>query len=321
MDRNTIDWRGYIPAITTAFAADGSLDIATQRALCRWLAGEKMHGIIALGTQGEWFSLDATERRELLRVISQELKGRMTLIAGCSAYTAREVIANAAVAAELGYDGAMVTPPPYLCPTENETFEFYRAVSDGIDLPLCVYNWPPGTNVNMSRELLERICELDKVVAIKNSTAGFDMNHYLDVFFSLNDRVRVFGMPTNDLGISLTLNHGADGTMGAGAVLGREYPEYFEAIWAGDLERARRIGVRLDRVMSQLFNSDYTAKYGSTQGTFKALLNLQGLPGGHTRAPVSDLDDYGLERVRETLAELGRLADETPLKLSSGTTS
>jgi 4-hydroxy-tetrahydrodipicolinate synthase len=215
----------------------------------------------------------------------------------------------------------MVTPPPYVCPTETETLEFYRAVDASIDLPLCVYNWPPGTNVNMSRELLARLAALDKVVAIKNSTAGFDMNHFLDVFFSLNNRVRVFGMPTNELGISLTQHHGADGTMGAGAALGREHPEYFEAIWAGDLERARRLGTRLDSVMSDLFNPDYTAKHGSTQGTFKALLNLQGLPGGHTRPPVMDLDDHGLARVRETLIRLGRIGIEPARALNAGTTS
>ena len=321
MNRDSIDWQGYIPAITTAFDKKGALDPSAIRQLCQWLAGEKMHGVIALGTQGEWFSLNGRERRQVLQIVSEELKGRMTIIAGCSAFTATEVIANAGVASELGFDGVMVTPPPYACPTPTETFEFYRAIDAGIDLPLCVYNWPPGTNVNMPRELLERLASLDTVVAIKNSTAGFDMNHFLEVFFALNDRVRVFGMPTNELGISLMREHGADGTMGAGAVLGREYPEYFEAIWAGDLELARRLGARLDRVMSDLFNPDYTAKYGSTQGTFKALLNLQGLPGGHTRPPIMDLDEQGLARVRGTLLSLDRLGNEASELLTAGTTS
>ena len=308
MDRDSIDWRGYIPAITTPFDKNEALDIPALERLLRWLLQEQIHGIIALGTQGEWFSLDREERREVLRVVSRELKGRMTIIAGCNALTAREVILNAGIAAEYGFDGILVTPPPYVSPTEPEIYQFYRQVSEGVDLPVCVYNWPPGTNVNMSRALLEKIAGLAKVVAIKDSTAGFDMNHFLDVFFALNDRVRVLGMPTNKLGISLTLHHGADGTMGAGAVLGREHSEYFEAIWAGDINRAQHLGKRLDLIMSELFNPNYTAKYGSTQGTFKAALNLQGLPGGHTRAPVLDLDDDGLEKVQQTLVRLGRIA-------------
>jgi len=308
MDRNSIDWRGYIPAMTTPFDKHQALDVPALEKLLRWLLGEGIHGMMALGTQGEWFSLEREERREVLRVVSRELKGKMTIIAGCNALTARQVIDNAGIAAEYGFDGILVTPPPYAVPTEVEIFEFYRQVSDAVELPICVYNWPPGTNVNMSLALLKKISALDKVVAIKDSTAGFDMNHFLDVFFALNDRVRVLGIPTNELGIMLTLHGGADGTMGAGAILGREHAEFFEAIWAGDIGRAQLLGKRLDLIMSELFNPDYTARYGSSQGTFKALLNLQGLPGGHTRAPLMDLDDAGLEKVRQTLVRLGRLA-------------
>jgi len=308
MDRNSIDWRGYIPAITTPFDKSQKLDVLALEKLLRWLLQEGIHGMMALGTQGEWFSLQLEERREILRVVSRELKGRMTIIAGCNALTAREVIINAAIAAEYGFDGILVTPPPYATPTELEIYEFYRQVNDGVELPICVYNWPPGTNVKMSRPLLERISGLDKVVAIKDSTAGNDLNHFLDVFFSLNDQVRVFGIPTNQLGILLTLHHGADGTMGAGAVLGREHAEFFESIWAGDISRAEQVGQRLDLIMTDLFNPDYTAKYGSSQGTFKALLNLQGLPGGYTRAPLMDLDDHGLGKVRDVLVRLGRIA-------------
>lgn len=307
MDRNSIDWRGYIPAITTPFDRHQQLDVVALEKLLRWLLQEGIHGIIALGTQGEWFSITQDERREMLRVVSRELKGKMTIIAGCNAMTAREVIANAAFAEEYGFDGILVTPPPYVVPTEQEIYEFYKQVNEGVELPICIYNWPPGTNVNMSRALLERIVELDKVVAIKDSTAGFDLNHFMDVFLTLNSKVRVLGMPTNELGINLTLHQGADGTMGAGAVLGREHAEFFEAIWAGDIQRARQLGERLDMIMQDLFNPDYTAKYGSTQGTFKALLNLQGLPGGYTRAPVMDLDEYGVGKVREALQRLGKL--------------
>ena len=307
MDRDSINWRGYMPAMPTPFDKNQQLDIPALEKLMRWLLGEGIHGMMALGTQGEWFSLEREERREVLRTVSRELKGKMSIIAGCNALTAKQVIDNASIATEFGFDGILVTPPPYVVPTEAEIYEFYRQVSDAVDIPICVYNWPPGTNVLMSRALLEKIATLDKVVAIKDSTAGIDMNHFLDVFFSLNDRVRVLGIPTNELGILLTLHHGADGTMGAGAVLGREHAEFFEAIWAGDIPRARALGKRLDAIMEDLFNQDYTAKYGSSQGTFKALLNLQGLPGGYTRAPLMDLDDHGMDKVRQVLRKLGKI--------------
>jgi 4-hydroxy-tetrahydrodipicolinate synthase len=150
------------------------------------------------------------------------LSGKMPLIAGCSAYTSADVAANAKLAAEHGFDGILVTPPPYMVPTNREILGFYREVNAAVTLPICAYNWPPGTGIDMSLELLRSIAELSNVVAIKNSTA--DLRHFIDVFFALKDQVRVFGVPMNEVGIMLVHQHGADGTMGAGAVLGRSCP-------------------------------------------------------------------------------------------------
>jgi 4-hydroxy-tetrahydrodipicolinate synthase len=157
----------------------------------------------------------------------------------------------------------------------------------------------------MSLQLLRSLAELSNVVAIKNSTA--DLRHFIDVFFALKDQVRIFGVPMNEVGIMLVQQHGADGTMGAGAVLGRELPDYFNAIWAGDLPRARRLGERNDILMRSWFNADYTGRFGCSQGIFKAALNELGLPGGYPRRPLLPLEEHGLSVVRQTLISLGKL--------------
>lgn len=305
MDRHSVQWRGYIPAIMTPFTQRGELDLAGLERMTGWLLQEGMHGIIVGGTQGEWFSISPSERRDLLALVGGALRGKMTLIAGCSAYSSADVVAHARLAASSGFDGILVTPPPYMVPTEREILEFYREVSDAVELPICVYNWPPGTNIDMSLPLLEQIAELPKVVAIKHSTA--DQRHFLDVFFALNDKVHVFGMPLNELGILLAKHHGADGTMGAGAVLGRELPGFFDAIWADDLPRAREIGRRNELLMREWFNSDYTGRFGASQAIFKAALNELGLPGGYPRRPLLPLDAHGIGVVRSTLVKLGKI--------------
>lgn len=268
MDRHSVDWRGYIPAITTPFTQEGELDLDALERLLQWLLDEGMHGIIVGGTQGEWFSISAAERTKLLAAVGRKLSGKMPLIAGCNAYTTAEVAANARLAAEHGFDGILVTPPPYMVPSERETLGFYREVNAAVSLPICVYNWPPGTNVDMSLELLRSIADLSNVVALKNSTA--DLRHFVDVFFALKDQLRIFGVPMNELGILLVQHYGADGTMGAGAVLGRELPGYFNAIWENDVPRARSLGERNELLMREWFNTDYTGRFGSAQAIFKA---------------------------------------------------
>ncbi|MDY6946377.1 MAG: dihydrodipicolinate synthase family protein [Pseudomonadota bacterium] len=305
MDRHSVEWRGYIPAVTTPFTQAGELDLAAMDRLLDWLLAEGMHGIIVCGTQGEWCTVSADEREALLSMVGRKLSGRMTLIAGCSSYTAAEVGANARLAAEHGFDGVLVTPPPYMVPTDREILKFYRDVNAAVALPICVYNWPPGTNVDMSLELLRSLAELSNVVAIKNSTA--DLRRFLEVFFALKDKVRVFGVPMDDLGVLLVHQHGADGTMGAGAVLGRELPGYFNAIWNNELSLAQRLGARNDELMRDWFNADYTGRFGSAQAIFKAALNELGLPGGFPRRPLLPLNAAGMSAVRRTLVKLGKV--------------
>ncbi len=305
MNRDSVNWRGYIPALTTPFTSTGELDLDSAQRLYRWVHQQGMHGVIVLGTQGEWFSLSKAEKADLLRLAGAELAGKMTLIAGCNAFSAVEAIQNMRVAADSGFDGILLTAPPYMVPNERELVAFYTAVSDASTLPICVYNWPPGTNIDMSLPLLTKLADLDKVVALKNSTP--DIGHFLSVFFALKHSIRIFGIPMSELGMTLVQHHGADGTMGAGAVLGRDHPGFFEALWAGDIERARTLGQRDQAYMRQWFNPDYTGKFGSSQAIFKAALNAQGLPGGYPRLPILPLDDAGQSAVRQTLIELGKL--------------
>lgn len=303
MDRNSVDWRGYIPALTTPFTADGDFDTESTRQLHRWVYDNGAHGFIIMGTQGEWFSMSTEEKYALMRLAGEQLSGKLTLIAGCNAYTAGEVLQHIEVARDSGMDGVLLTAPPYIMPTEEEIYHFYREVSDHSTLPICVYNWPPGTHVDLSLPLLSRLADLDKVVAIKNSTPN--LRHFMEVFFTLKDKVRIFGIPMNDLGITLAQHHDADGTMGAGAVLGRDQPDFFNAIWGGDIERARELGRRDSTVMRDWFTADLTGRFGSAQAIFKEALNQQGLPGGHPRRPIQPLDESGVARVGATLDKLG----------------
>ncbi|MFV0275683.1 MAG: dihydrodipicolinate synthase family protein [Parahaliea sp.] len=305
MDRNSVDWRGYIPALTTPFGANGAFDVDSTRQLHRWVYRNGAHGFIILGTQGEWFSMSTGEKHTLMRVAGEQLAGKLTLIAGCNAYTAGEALQNIEVARDAGMDGVLLTAPPYIMPTEEEIYGFFKDVSDGSALPICVYNWPPGTHIDLSLPLLTRLADLDKVVAIKNSTPN--LRHFMDVFFALKDKVRVFGIPMNDLGISLLQHHGADGTMGAGAVLGADQPDFFNAIWAGDPERASQLGQRDSTVMRDWFTPDLTGRFGSAQAIFKEALNQLGQPGGYPRRPILPLDDTGKALVRATLDKLGLL--------------
>lgn len=303
--RSRAEWRGYIPAITTPFDAERNLDLAALGGLLEWLHGEGMHGLLIAGTTGEWPSLSDPERAQLFAAAGAQLKGKLPLLAGCTAYTPRQVLALADHAAASGFDGIVVTPPPYYKPSGEEILGFYADISAATPLPICVYNWPPGTGIDMPLDLLKRIAALENVVAIKQSTS--DLRRFVDTFYALNDQVRVFGHTMDEHGLTFLRAHGGDGTMGAGAVLGRTHPDFYNKLWAGDIDGARACG-RQDRViLDQWYTPELVGRFGSGPAILKAALNAQGLPGGYVRAPLRDVSAEDTGKIRETLVELGRI--------------
>lgn len=303
MDRSTVDWTGYLPAITTPFRRDGSIPWEDFAAQVEWLVGERMHGIVLAGTTGEWFSLSEVERAELFAEGARAVNGRIVALGGCNAFTQDEAIRHARCAERAGLDGILLTPPPYVIPTRRETVRFFTDVSAATELPICVYNWPRGCGVDLGLDTLAELAEIDHVVAIKNSTG--DLASFLAGLYALSDRVRYFGLPTSDLGVDLAGLGRGDGLMGAGGVLGADHPDFWRAVAAGDQERARRLGARDRILMTRWFGPDYGGRFGSAQAIMKTALRLRGVPAGFVRRPLLELTDAEIAEVAATLGDLG----------------
>jgi 4-hydroxy-tetrahydrodipicolinate synthase len=290
-----------MPAITTPFTRDGDLDWLGVEELVEWMVQQGMHGIALAGSTGEWYSLTKQERKELFRVAAGVVDGRITILAGCTSFTPGESIEYAQAALAAGYDGILVAPPPYARPNDEELVAFYRAVSDAVQIPLCLYNWPHGTGIDMSVELQARLAEIENVVAIKNSTERLD--RFLAGFLALREQIRYFGIPLNELGLALVHEFDADGVIGAGGILGPDQPNFFRHAWAGDDEAALRCAAR-DQVLATEWRSGFVPKFGSGPANMKAALNLRGLPGGYPRPPLLPLTDEEIAIVRGTLERL-----------------
>jgi 4-hydroxy-tetrahydrodipicolinate synthase len=185
----------------------------------------------------------------------------------------------------------MATPPPYIVPTEEEIVAFYDTISDSVAVPLMVYNWPPGTNVDMSPATIRRLARIEHVVAVKDSTS--DKAKLAETTAAVAGEIRVFGDFINDFGITVMRQHGGDGYIGGGALLGSLLPEFFAAVESGDVARAHEIAQINVKLNAQLVNEDWTGCYGPLQSQVKAAMNLMGQPGGFTRPPRLPITDHG----------------------------
>src|SRR5690242_11380133 len=102
------DWAGVLPAITTPFSADLSVDHEALTAHVRWLIQSGCRGIVALGSLGESQTLTADEKVAILDTCRRALPDGVPLVAGIAGLSTTECVALAGRAAGVGCDGLMV---------------------------------------------------------------------------------------------------------------------------------------------------------------------------------------------------------------------
>lgn len=299
MDRNDVNWHGYWVAAPTPFTRDGALDEQALRRVFRLYHEQGVHGLLVNGTSGEWFSQSDDERRRVAEIAVDELKGKLPLVIGCTTFTARHACELALHAQHIGADGVLATPPPYVVPTAREVVAFYQAISDKVALPIMVYNWARGTNVEIRRELALQLADLDRVVALKDSTA--DKASAVETLEAVVDRVRVFGSFISRAGLGLLREIGGDGNIDGGGLGAIHGAGFYNAFWNEDLPAARDHAKSYVALSRQLVNPDWSGRFGSPQSQLKAAMNLLSQPGGFPRPPLLPVDDP------QTLTELSKI--------------
>ncbi|MEP6812474.1 MAG: dihydrodipicolinate synthase family protein [Actinomycetota bacterium] len=306
MNRDDVSWHGYWPACPTPFARDGSVDTDALRNLLDWYIGEGLHGVLINGTTGEWFSQSADERKLVAETAIEHVAGRVPVVVGCTAYTAREAAQFGRHAAAAGAAGIASTAPPYSKPYDDEIFAYYSDLSAGCDAPLAVYNWPHGTSVEIGPDLAERLAEIDTVVLIKDSTP--DAQQFYETSRRVVDRVRVFGPYMTTEGFGVLRESGGDGTIGGGSLYGAPDAEFWEAYWRGDHDLCLEHAARIDELFPKLWlPGGWGGHWGAYQSQLKAIMKMLGQPGGEVRPPRLPVDD------KASLAAIRAVLDGDPL--------
>lgn len=290
MKENTAAWRGYWPAAPTPFADDGSVDISLLRAVLRRYRDEGVHGVLVNGTTGEWYAQTIPERRLVAETAVEVLgNSRTTLVVGCGSTRIDETIQLAEHAISVGADGVLATVPPYAHPSEEESYGFFRAVTTAVPAPWMIYNWPRGTAVDHSVDLLDRLADLDHVVAIKDSSG--DEIKTLHACERVMDRVQFFGRFIHPIGMAFLTQIGGAGNIDGGGLGARYAVPFYEAVWAGDLETAAKWSHKYLALTDRLVHSDYSARFASPTAQLKAAMRLLGQDAGTVRPPLQPVTD------------------------------
>lgn len=303
MDRNSVDWRGYWPAVPTPFKTDGEIDWASYDQLIDWYLERKMQGLFINGTTGEWFAQSHDERRKVAEFIAKKVGGRIPVVIGVTTFTAKESIELANHALSVGIDGVCSSAPAYSKTLPEETIAYFQSLSDGINGPIMIYNWPHGSGIEISGELAERLAAIEKIVAVKDSTPNGEQ--FLDTTKRLMGSVRIFGNFMVPANLDFMLSNGGDGTIGGGSIFGRPDSLYWEQVWSGEIEPARAHAERNLKLLEALWlPGGWAGKWGAYQSQLKAIMAMIGAPGGTVRPPRLPItDEKSLTAIRTVLQE------------------
>jgi 4-hydroxy-tetrahydrodipicolinate synthase len=287
-------FRGTYTVMITPFDRDGEVDLKALGDLTEWQIAQGIHGLIPLGSTGEFLSLSQEETRAVAETVIQRAAGRVPVLIGTGAEDTRDVVRLSRQAEKLGADGVMIIPPFYCTPTEDELVHHYRSVAEAIAIPIMVYNNPATANIDLKPELVARLAEIPGCDYIKEST--LEVTRVRDIIRLCGDRMTVFG------GV-LGFESFVAGAQGWVAVASNVAPGPTARLFSmvaddGKVFEAREHYLHWLPIIEAVFGQYYV-------GGTKALLNHMGFGAGHPRPPRLPLPPEADARMKALVERFG----------------
>jgi 1-pyrroline-4-hydroxy-2-carboxylate deaminase len=203
----TIQWKGVMPAVTTKFNEDDTLDFKMFEININAQLEAGVNGIILGGTLGEASTLLEGEKRELVQATVKMVNGQVPVIMNIAEQTTKGAIIAANKAEQDGAKGLMMLPPMRYKATDYETVLYFSEVAKNTGLPIMVYNNPIDYKIEVTLDMFEALLKFDNIQAVKESTR--DISNVTRIKNRFGDRLKVLtGVDT--LGLESILM-GADG--------------------------------------------------------------------------------------------------------------
>jgi 4-hydroxy-tetrahydrodipicolinate synthase len=284
---------GVITALVTPLR-NGGLDEEALRKLVDEQIAAGIDGLVPVGTTGESPTLDHEEHLRVIKVVVEQVRKRVPVIAGTGGNSTREAIELSREAKSLGADGMLQVTPYYNKPTQDGLYRHFKAIVEAAPLPTVLYNVPGRTACDLLPDTVARLCELPQIVAIKEATGN--LQRASQILTKVGDRLVVL---SGDDATAFPLF--AVGARGVISVVSNVAPAEFSAMWdafaAGKWIEARNLHNRLFPLLEGLFVE-------TNPIPVKAALAMMGKIADEIRPPLYPLSGANREKVRKILADL-----------------
>jgi 4-hydroxy-tetrahydrodipicolinate synthase len=187
---NASIWRGVIPANTTPFKADGSVDHDFMAEHARWMIDAGCIGIVPLGSLGEGATLSFDEKVAIVKTLVDAIGDRASVIPGIASLSTEEAVKLAKASAKAGARALMVLPPYVYSTDWREMGAHVSAIIEATDLPCMLYNNPVAYKTDFKPEqIAELAARYPQLQAVKESSG--DVRRFAGIRALLGDRLEL----------------------------------------------------------------------------------------------------------------------------------
>ena len=285
-------------AIITPFNEDGSVNYEEFGRIIDDQINGGSDAIIVCGTTGESSTMDHDEHIEVIKYCVEKVAGRVPVIAGSGSNCTREAINISKRAEEVGANGLLCVTPYYNKCTQEGLYQYYKAISDAVNIPIIMYNIPGRTGTTIQPETAERNAkEVKNVVAIKEASGNISAvaklaalaDGCIDIYSGNDDQVLPI-LSLGGKGVISVWSH----------VAPKKVHDMVYAYLNGDTATATKLQLEAIDVIGALFCEVNPIPV-------KAAMNMLGYNAGPVRAPLTELSDAHKELLEKALKDYGVL--------------
>ena len=264
------------------YTADGGINEPELRRYADWLIDRGVHGLYPNGSTGEFTRFTPEERRRIVAILADQVRGRVPILAGAAEANVKETIKACEYYASLGIRAVAIVAPFYYKLSPASVYAYFKEIGRNTPIDVTLYNIPMFASP-IDVPTIQRLSEeCERIVAIKDSSG--EIPHMIRMIQAVKPNRPDFAFLTGwDAALMPMLLIGCDGgTNASSGVVPELTRKLYDLTKSYQIDAARAVQYDLVKLFDTMI---YSAEF--PEG-FRAAVELRGFKMGHGRQPLSD---------------------------------
>lgn len=298
---NTEFIKGVVVPIITVIDKEEKIDEEGMRKQVEYVINGGMHGILAFGSNGEFYQIEEDEMERGLKIMVDQAAGRVPVYFGIGAINTKKCIRLAKMAVANGASCVSVLQPMFLKPTAEELYLHFKTIAEAIpETPVLIYNNPGRVGYGITADMICRLAHtVPNIVGMKDTSGDITLTEEC-VRLNRDVNFKVFGGKDTLLYASLCVG-AVGGVCTAGNFMPNLIGDVYEKFVAGDLAGSLEAQFKLNPVRLSMDGASFPV-------AAKDMANMQGRNVGDPYLPnLPTPEGPALKKIRETMETAGLL--------------